>query len=1291
MPDTKKPTVTPRAKRPWWRRVVRALLWTMLLVLIFHRPIVHHGGRWLAKEIARRENIRLDLTIAGNLWSSVEIRDVKAERLGPGPSAVEVLSLDRFVASYDIWKLIRGDLRGIQSIEVGTLAAELHPQKQSKPPTPAKKSVAEQIRALLAKPLPEPDVTIGRVDLRVKSGADFVDVQNLHLRVSPKSDGEIAWDSVEIPKLTPIPAFRAITRLSGGKIALVNVDNSPLLSAKAGVDGVDTAAEILGSRIAARLAPAKSGDHVGGEIRLENADVQLIAKQLGVVLPIGLAVQECAIAFDGKPEEPETWTAKLMMAATVAEQENIPAVKMEARISLAALALKIDALNVDVASFAIRANGAVPLAGMLSKASPQKLPDTGSLDFTIDGADLSEIAQKIPLPLNGKLSGKGTLIVERGEAQLTTEIVAENVGLESALVEKTLIKLNANVPVKPDVSLRDVAATADVSAESLSAGAARVDAVVLRAELRALQATLATFRVTRGGGSVVASGSAGLAEKGGFSRAPEGRFAIDIPALADFQLDVKDARLSGSLKGEGAFTLGSPVTRSAAKVSLRAADLKLGDAPAGVVEIEATIADGVATAKQCSVRLPGGTLAEADGHLGLEAPYKFDGAFGLKIPDLAAFAPLLAVFGEKRAIAGTVDISVNGRGESGQPTAEVKVGAKGVKFDQIGISEARLKGTVGLESAEFGDIFVANDRLRFSAKAAWKEKRAAISNLDVRLDGQPVLTGAASAPFQPGSQQPVPRDMPVDAQFLAKDLDIAKLLASLGQPPSAVGKIDASIHATGTIGAPKLTVETKGEGIRATKGENLPPTAFETRVSFGGSALEVTGTIRQPLLQPIAFSAGTSLDYPALLDGKIPVVTTLPLKAELTIPASALDTLPRYIPALSRISGTAAVTARVGGTIGKPAIEGSTTLDIKFARFSDPAIPVLTDFKGRIAATGERITFTEFGGEAGGGRFNLSGSVAISDPANPVLDVAFKSKDMLVLRDESILVRAEVDTALRGPVNAAAATGTVYIVQSRINKEIEILPLSLPGKPKPVPAVVPQRKTIAFPEPPLRDWTFNVAVKTRPDDPFLIRGNLARGKVSVDVRLAGTGRAPYLTGAATVEQFTATLPVSMLTVRRGLVTFSEDSPFEPRVEVEAESKVRQYTVLARVDGPASKPVLNLESDPQLPQQEILSLLTTGSLSGEIGANNTAMATRAAILVVKGWYKKLFKKDFPLGNSDGGDSFLDRFEVDFGAVDAKTGRNETIAQFRATDRLFFIGNLQLGGGFSGRVKYLFRFR
>jgi hypothetical protein len=176
-----------------------------------------------------------------------------------------------------------------------------------------------------------------------------------------------------------------------------------------------------------------------------------------------------------------------------------------------------------------------------------------------------------------------------------------------------------------------------------------------------------------------------------------------------------------------------------------------------------------------------------------------------------------------------------------------------------------------------------------------------------------------------------------------------------------------------------------------------------------------------------------------------------------------------------------------------------------------------------------------------------------------------------------------------------------------------------------------------------------------------------------------------------MDQFTAQLPVSRLTTRRGVINFSRENPFEPRLEIESETVIRGYTIIARLEGPASAPRLDLTSEPPLPQQEIMTLLTTGSLAGELGENNTALATRAGLIVLRDLYKKVFKRDLPVPSGEGGDNFFGRFTVDLGAVDSRTGRQEITAQFRVTDRVVVVGDVEMGGGVSGRIQYLFRFR
>jgi autotransporter translocation and assembly factor TamB len=285
----------------------------------------------------------------------------------------------------------------------------------------------------------------------------------------------------------------------------------------------------------------------------------------------------------------------------------------------------------------------------------------------------------------------------------------------------------------------------------------------------------------------------------------------------------------------------------------------------------------------------------------------------------------------------------------------------------------------------------------------------------------------------------------------------------------------------------------------------------------------------------------------------------------------------------------------------------------------------------------------------------------------------------------------DTDVQLRGPLNSGMATGRVVLAQSRFNKELQILPILMPGRPKPVPREVSQPVVVSFPDPPLRDWKFDIAIVTTNEDPFLVRGNLAKGQVLVDMKLQGTGLAPFLVGNASLEQFSAQLPVSRLTTRRGLVNFTRENPFQPYLEIESETVIRGYTIIARLEGPASAPRLDLSSEPPLPQQDIMTLLTTGGLSGELGDNNAALATRAGLIVLRDLYKKVFKRDLPVPTDQGGDNFFERFNVDLGAVDSRTGRQEITAQFRVTDKVVVVGDLEMGGGVSGRIQYLFRFR
>lgn len=1307
MPESQTPTPKPRKKRKWLRRTLWGFLWFFMVLLVFHRPIIHHGGRWAAIYVAKTQNLALDLQIEGNLWGEIRIHDLKATATGPAP--LEKLTLDRVAVKYDILKLAKGDLSGLESLEVGTVDAIVTPQppKETKPAEP----LATTIRSLLAKPLPVPKVSITRVDVRVKGTPSDVVVRNFHLALTPGSPGKLGWDRIEVPGLPPFEAATATTAFASGSLQIteskpdgtaLDLQVKPASSGNAGIIAVTL--DAFGFHLGVTAAPALTGNAMQASVQLDRLDVQPVARKFGQEIPIAAKVAKLAVAFAGEPENPATWAVDVQTSASASDLPGDAQVELQTALKQGVLHLT--KLDVAASGATFQAKGELPIPPALLTGSPA-LPVDGTLTFSLAAKDLAQLGALLKLPLSGSLTGTGAATVKDGLLSLDLGLDGDALAHKPASIAKTSVKLHATQDMRTIHSLQSLAAELTVAATQLGTDAMQADSLHLTASVKDLRAEVRELKVQRAQSEVTAKASAKLTAQGKLADAPVAEFTILVPAIADFKLEASGQPVTGAVSGLGKFTLGEPFEASQGNVQLKATALRIGDAPLGEVEFEAELAKGEVNAKAITARLAGNTTLDGTARFTLASPNAYTVNLALVAPQLAAFEPVLAAFGQKKPLGGSLNLRVEGSGDLTKPVGTVKLDAKEVRFDTTLINEARITARADMTSAEISELAVTMDKLRATARIDWKDQRVSLSNLDVRLDGSPVLTGSLSAPLDPLAPKPIAEDGKLEASITAKELDVAKLLTSLGKPATAAGTVSAALTIGGSLSAPSLKLETKGAKLRmlpppekethktiARKStaapEPIPPTDFDATVTLEGNKLEVKGDVRQPLLQPLTFASGITLDVPSILKGEAFDYKTLPIKADVGLKASALDFLPKLVPALRQVEGTASLAITAGGTIGKPEITGSTEIILKTLRLADRTLPVVTDFKSRLNFAGNKLTFTEFGGELGGGRFALTGNIDLAKPAEPAFELALKSKDLLVMRDDTVLIRLETDLALRGPLNTAAATGTIYITESRFNKEIDILPLSLPGKPKPVPKAVAQPVNISFPQPPLRDWKFDIAVKTRENDPFLVRGNLAKGQVAVDVRLAGTGLAPYLTGAASITQFSAKLPLSTLTTRRGLVTFSQEAPFQPFVELEAESRVRQYVVVARIYGPATKPTLDLESEPPLPQQEILSLLTTGSLTGEIGANNTALATRAAVLVVQGWYKKLFKKDFPLSENDGGESLLDRFELDLGAVDPKTGRNEASAQFRATDNLFFIGDLELGGGVSGRVKYVFRF-
>jgi hypothetical protein len=262
-------------------------------------------------------------------------------------------------------------------------------------------------------------------------------------------------------------------------------------------------------------------------------------------------------------------------------------------------------------------------------------------------------------------------------------------------------------------------------------------------------------------------------------------------------------------------------------------------------------------------------------------------------------------------------------------------------------------------------------------------------------------------------------------------------------------------------------------------------------------------------------------------------------------------------------------------------------------------------------------------------------------------------------------------------------TGNVALTNSHFLKNIDLIPIGLPGRPAPEPPS--SSPEYSLPDPPFRNWKFDLAIKTK--DPVLIRGNLATGSAIVDLKLTGTGLHPELDGVVRMKNVEATLPFSRLDVSYGFLYFNPSDPFNPKIDLQGTSVIRDYTVRVYVYGTLLEPEAIFTSEPPLPQEEIISLIATGATRAELSGNSNVLAGRAAMLLVQQLYRKIFKKGEPTQSN----TIFNRLDLDVGTIDPRTGQQQATVRLRIDDHFVLVGDVGVGGNYRGMLKYLIRFR
>jgi hypothetical protein len=1324
MPEPEKPIQPKPPKRGWFRRALRWVGLFLLVLAIFYRPIFHTVVRLVLIKVAAKYDLNVDVHFSGSVFTNLVVEHVHAVPTGAGPTPVHKIDIERVRLDYSIPMLIQhgvGEfLRSYEVInadlEFVALPSKSVEEKQQKV------SLAEDLNNLLGQPAAYADrVHIHNFNLTVTGQDSVTAIQGFNLLLDPEAAGYLQIARLQAPGVPLWQNLSAETSYAHRNFFIkhlvlapelvfeeINFDASQRAEHKGSVDlkaslfGGSLHFALGGTRLDKKGQNLRSSFDTGLQIQAANIALDAAAKYFGAPAPPVTRLGSLDVLINGEPEMPRTWKGHIN--ATL-EDFALDQTKID-RISLASTVdsgkAEISGVNIVAGKNAIQLTAAVGL--------PASVNDFTSCDvdarLKIDVPDLPALTGAMPDPFSGTITGGGPIKLGKGwvntDLELNAQLVSnKTLNVDSARIHLTATKRLLPAPATPfeDLTSHFTAEVGNIRVQDFGIDSARVD-VDTRNDLIALHA----FEVHRGGNSITAQATCHIPKDlGNAATAPvDATFSVLLPKLEEFGVKVGDHPVSGRLTSLGKLKSENGLLNG--QIDLDGGDFQLGDFKTGPLAAKITIKDNQATIEKIGLQLTATDQVAITGQADLRPPFPYDASLLVDVRNLAAFRPLLDTFGVKQPLSGALHLDWTGKGAiaSVKPPEALRLDQSGQvnfaltkgRFDKIDLSEIKLGGLYGPGFIQSTDLRFVTGPTSFTGNVELKEGKLHLKDIDLTQGNLTVLTGYLFLPVdlsQP--KQPIPLEERIAANINATNLDIEKLATSFGQAPPASGTITANIVAGGTLLQPLGHLKVQGRTLKARAVAALEPADLDLDLHYSNKELTLAAAIRQPQIQPLTVKGQVPLDLESTVQNAR-LDPDLPLSVQVQLPPSSLGIIPKLTPQVRRIDGTAGVDVRVAGTLSKPVLSGSVAVDIKSARLDNENAPAIGAFKAQLGFSEDTLHFNNFEGEVGGGKFKLGGAIKLVKLTEPTFDLHMEANDVLALRNDSMTIRASTDIKLTGPLNAASVGGVVYVTHSRFFKEIDILPIALPGKAKPAPKSARTFNTgVSFPTPPLRDWKFDLAIKTRPDDPFLIRGNLANGAAALDLKLAGTGLAPYLDGMVRIDSFKASLPFSTLSISRGFVYFTKDASFKPSLDIQADSQAHDYLVHAYIYGDATDPQLQLSSEPPLPYADIVSLLATGVTSSELSGNADVLASKAALLAVEELYRKIFLRGKPAntGPKDNDNSFIDRFSIELGAIDNRTGGQQVTTRIKLTKQLYFVGDLSTEEGFTGRFKYLIRFR
>jgi translocation and assembly module TamB len=292
--------------------------------------------------------------------------------------------------------------------------------------------------------------------------------------------------------------------------------------------------------------------------------------------------------------------------------------------------------------------------------------------------------------------------------------------------------------------------------------------------------------------------------------------------------------------------------------------------------------------------------------------------------------------------------------------------------------------------------------------------------------------------------------------------------------------------------------------------------------------------------------------------------------------------------------GTVDLQVSVRGTVQTPDFRGQAVLSN--ASLRRPGVfTSLTNLNGTLVFNQDQIRLNDVTGRVGDGTVRAQGTAQIKGGTVQAINIDVDANNVR-LRGYPEGLRTVLDgtLVLRGTLDSPILEGNIQIQSLAYRSSFENFLALLTEE---------NLRTTSSPLGKLR-----LSLHIEGGKNITIQNQLAEVEARVDIDLKGTVDEPSVTGHIEASGGTLSFQGNRYTVTRGNIDFVDPFRIQPVIDIEAQSQVRDYTVILSITGRGDNPKLSLRSDPPLPELEIVSLIAGGRTREEIAARSTSVPT-----------------------------------------------------------------------------------